>query len=184
MAPLPSVALFPMYIMLTRASEVPEPGKVPNCLGSTLASTAGLTSRSTSKSSANLERTGVSDIGLKWLFTSSTGVCLGTGAISASFQDLGSRASNYEQLRTSLTTWASKSAFSFKRHAGIASDCEALVGLRRVSFSRTLNSVTVGGLVCCTSPDASGCSGEKEFIPTNKSTYPCSTCFMNSKSQR
>ena len=38
---------------------------------------------------------------------------------------------------------------------------EALAGLRRVSFFRTLNSVTVGGLVCCTSPDASGCSGEK-----------------------
>ena len=37
---------------------------------------------------------------------------------------------------------------------------EALAGLRRVSFFRTLNSVTVGGLVCCTSPDASGCSGE------------------------
>ena len=41
---------------------------------------------------------------------------------------------------------------------------EALPGLRRVSFFRTLNSVTVDGLVCCTSPDASGCSGEKEFI--------------------
>ena len=41
---------------------------------------------------------------------------------------------------------------------------EALAGLRRLSFLRTLNLVTVGGLVCCTSPDASGCSGEKEFI--------------------
>ena len=41
---------------------------------------------------------------------------------------------------------------------------EALPGLRRVNFFRTLNSVTVDGLVCCTSPDASGCSGEKEFI--------------------
>ena len=40
---------------------------------------------------------------------------------------------------------------------------EALAGLRRVSFFRTLNLVTVGGLVCCTSPDASGCSEEKEF---------------------
>ena len=37
---------------------------------------------------------------------------------------------------------------------------EALARLRRVSFFRSLNSVTVGGLVCCTSPDASGCSGE------------------------
>ena len=41
---------------------------------------------------------------------------------------------------------------------------EVLAGLRRVSFFRTWNSVTVGGLVCCTSPDASGCSGEEEFI--------------------
>ena len=41
---------------------------------------------------------------------------------------------------------------------------EALPGFRRVSFFRTLNSVTIDGLVCCTSPDASGCSGEKEFI--------------------
>ena len=32
---------------------------------------------------------------------------------------------------------------------------EALAGLRRVSFFRTLNLVTVGGLVCCTSPEAS-----------------------------
>ena len=85
--------------MLTRASEVFEPGTVPNCLGSTLASTAGLTA-------VNLERTGVSDIALKCLFTSSAGACLGTGAISASFQDWGSRASEYEQLRISLTTWA------------------------------------------------------------------------------
>ena len=55
-------------------------------------------------------------------------------------------------------------AFSFKRHAGMPSGPEALAGLRRVSFFRTLNSVTVGGLVWCTSPDASGCRGEKEFI--------------------
>ena len=55
------------------------------------------------------------------------------------------------------------SAFSFKRHAGMPSGPEALAGLRRVSFFRTLNSVTVGALVCYTSPDASGCSGEKEF---------------------
>ena len=41
---------------------------------------------------------------------------------------------------------------------------EALAGLRRVSFFRTLNSVTVGGLVCYTSPDAYERSGEKEFI--------------------
>ena len=42
-APLPSVALFQVWIMLARASEVFEPGSVPNCPGSTLASTAGLT---------------------------------------------------------------------------------------------------------------------------------------------
>ena len=45
---------------------------------------------------------------------------------------------------------------------------EALAGLRRVSFFRTLNSVTVGALVCYTSPDATGCSGEKEFIGARK----------------
>ena len=42
-ASLPSVALFHAWIMLTRASEVPEPGTMPNCLGSTFASTEGLT---------------------------------------------------------------------------------------------------------------------------------------------
>ena len=56
------------------------------------------------------------------------------------------------------------SAFSFKRYAGMPSGPEALAGLRRVSFFRTLNSVTVGGLVCCTPSDASECSGEKDLI--------------------
>ena len=42
-ASLPSVALFQAWIMLTRASEVPKPGTMPNCLGSTFASAAGLT---------------------------------------------------------------------------------------------------------------------------------------------
>ena len=41
-ASLPSVALFQAWIMLTRASELPKPGTMPNCLGSTFASTAGL----------------------------------------------------------------------------------------------------------------------------------------------
>ena len=49
-------------------------------------------------------------------------------------------------------------------HAGKPSGSEALAWLRVVSFFRTQNSVTVGGLVCCTSPDGSACSGEKEFI--------------------
>ena len=84
-----------------------------------------------------------------------TGVCLGTGATSASFQDWGSQASEYEQLRISVTNWACKSAFSFKSHAGMPSGPKALAGLRVVSFFRTQNSVTVGGLLCCTSPDAS-----------------------------
>ena len=39
------------------------------------------------------------------------------------------------------------SAFSFKRHAGMSSGPEALAGLRRVSFFRSLNSITVGGVV-------------------------------------
>ena len=56
--------------------------------------------------------------------------------------ELGSRASEYEQLRISLATWASKSAFSFKSHAGMPSGPVASAGLRRVSFFRTLNSVT------------------------------------------
>ena len=41
---------------------------------------------------------------------------------------------------------------------------EALAGLRAVSFFRTQYSVTVGGLVCCTSTEASGYSGIKEFM--------------------
>ena len=41
---------------------------------------------------------------------------------------------------------------------------EALAVLRAVSFFRTQNLVTVGGLVCCTLTDASRCRGEKKFI--------------------
>ena len=55
---------------------------------------------------------------------------------------LGSRASQYEQLRISVTTWASKSAISSKSHAGMPSGPEALAGLRLVSFFRTQNSVS------------------------------------------
>ena len=125
------------YAMLTRASEVLESGTVPNLiLGSTLESTAGLTWRSTPKSSPNLERIGVSEIGLKCLFMSYTAVCLEIGAISASFQDWGSRTSEHEQLRISLTTWARKSSFSFKSYAGMPSGPETLAGLRAVTFFR------------------------------------------------
>ena len=54
--------------------------------------------------------------------------------ISACFHDCGSRASEKEQLRMSVTTGAKISAFSFNNQAGIFSGPEALVGLRDASF--------------------------------------------------
>ena len=68
------------------------------------------------------------------LFTSRTGVCFGIGVISACFHDCGSRASEKEQLRMSVTTGAKISAFSFNNQAGILSGPGALVGLRDASF--------------------------------------------------
>ena len=79
---------------------------MPNCRGSICLSTAGLTKRSTTISSANLERIDVREIGRRCLFTSRTGVCFGIGVISACFHDCGSRASEKEQLRMSVTTGA------------------------------------------------------------------------------
>jgi hypothetical protein len=45
-------------------------GTVPNCLGSTFASTAGLACWSTTNSSANLDKMGVRGIGLRCLLMS------------------------------------------------------------------------------------------------------------------
>ena len=133
-APFPSVALIHEWVILARASVVLEPGTVPNCRGSICLSTAGLTKRSTTISSANLERIDVREIGRRCLFTSRTGVCFGIGVTSACFHDCGSRASEKEQLRMSVTTGAKISAFSFNNQAGILSGPEALVGLRDASF--------------------------------------------------
>ena len=54
--------------------------------------------------------------------------------ISACFHDCGSRASEKEQLRMSVTTVAKISAFSFNNQAGILSVPQALVGLRDACF--------------------------------------------------
>ena len=107
---------------------------MPNCRGSICLSTAGLTKRSTTISSVNLEWIDVREIGRRYLFTSRTGVCFGIGVISACFHDCGSRASEKEQLRMLVTTGAKISAFSFNNQAGILSGPEALVGLRDDSF--------------------------------------------------
>ena len=117
-----------------RASVVLEPGTVPNCRGSICLSTAGFTKRSTTISSANLNRIDVREIGRRCLFTSRTGVFIGIGVISACFHDCSSRASEKEQLRVSVTTGAKISAFSFNNQACILSGAEAFVGLRDASF--------------------------------------------------
>ena len=117
-----------------RASVVLEPGMVSNCRGSICLSTAGFTKRSTTISSANLERINVTEIGRRCLFTSRTGVCFRIGVISVCFHDCGSRVSEKEQLRVSVTTGAKISAFSFNNQAGILFGPEAFVGLRDASF--------------------------------------------------
>ena len=82
-AQLPSVAFVQVCVMLTKASVILERGTVPNSLGSVLASTDGVAFWSTTNSSANLDKMGVRDIGLRYLLMSKTGVDLGIGVMSA-----------------------------------------------------------------------------------------------------
>ena len=69
-----------------------KPGSVPNWLGSAFFNIAGFRKRSTTYSSPTLERIGVREIGLRSLFTSLTGFCLGIATTSASFHEGGKRA--------------------------------------------------------------------------------------------
>ena len=68
------------------------------------------------------------------------GLCLGTGTISASFQDKGNRPSRKEVFMISVMGGAKRSAFSFRSHPGIPSGPCALTGLIEHNFLKIENS--------------------------------------------
>ena len=78
-APFPSVLTSQLCVMLTKACVVNDLGIVPNCRGSILCNTAGLTYLSTMWSSASLDKIGVREMGRRCLLISLMGLCLGTG---------------------------------------------------------------------------------------------------------
>ena len=94
---------------------------VPNWFSSILANIAGFKCRSTTNSSATLDKMGVTDIGRKWSFISVIGLFFVMGIISAFFQGCGTRHSRKEEFRISLIGNAKRSAFSFNTHIGIPS---------------------------------------------------------------
>ena len=71
-------------------------------------------------------------------------LCLGTGMISAPFQDKGTQSSQKEIFMISMMGGGGvkRSTFSFKSHPGILSGPCALAGLTEHNFLRTDNSDT------------------------------------------
>ena len=67
------------------------------------------------------------------------GLCLGTGTISASFQDKSKRPSRREAFMISMMDGAKRSAFSFRSHPGILSGPCALAGLIEHNFLKIEN---------------------------------------------
>ena len=126
--------------MLTKACVVDDLGIVPNCGGSILCNTAGLTYFSTMWSSASLDKIGVREMGRRCLLISLTGLCFGTGTISASFQEGGRLDLWNKELRITETGPAKKSAFSFNNHTGTPSGPCALEGLSADSLIKVKNS--------------------------------------------
>ena len=84
--PFPSVPRDHAWSMLIRAVVVDDFGIAPYWFQRITSRTAGLTTSSTTNSSATLETQGVSEIGLKSFFRSSTGFFLRRGGTSAIFQ--------------------------------------------------------------------------------------------------
>ena len=72
------------------------------------------------------------------------GLCLGTGTISASFQDKGNRPSRKEEFMISIMGGANRSAFTFRSHPGIPSGPCALAGLIEHNFLKIENSDSGG----------------------------------------
>ena len=107
-------------------------------------------------------------MGLRCLFTSKTGVCLGIATTSAFFHDDGTFASDNEQLMISVTTRASRSALSFNSHVGTLSGADAFAGLSEESFLKTQNSVAKGRVLISAYDCSSDTSGEKVLIAERK----------------
>ena len=107
-------------------------------------------------------------MGLRCLFTSKTGVCLGIDTTSACFHDDGTFASDNERLMISVTAGASRSALSFKSHLGMLSGPDAFAGLSEDSFLKTQNSVAKGRVLISACDCSSDTSGEKILIAERK----------------
>ena len=107
---VPSVACAHVCIIEMRACRVEELGIAPNWLESIVSKTAEPIYLLTTKSSANLDKAGVREIGRICLAMVVTGLTLIRGVTSASFQDLGSLCSAKDAFRMSQTGEVKKSA--------------------------------------------------------------------------
>jgi hypothetical protein len=125
-----------MCIILISACVVDDFGTHPNWLALIFLSIACLTYSSTTNSSATLDNIGVREIGRRCLLTSVTGFCLGTGTISAIFQDIGRQPSLYELFKMSIIGAVKTSAFSFKSQAGTPSGLAPWWGLILITLYR------------------------------------------------
>lgn len=85
---------------------------------------------STTKSSASLDKAGVSEIGLNCLLWLETGFSLGIGVMSACFHARGSFCSLYDALSWCVIGSARTSAYSLRIQLPMPSGPGALDGLR------------------------------------------------------
>ena len=93
---------------------------VPNWLGATFSSNAGLIKSETMKSSSSaiFERAGAREIGRSSFLGSDTCLTFGRGEMSASFQTEGSFCSLYKAFTMSLTGCAKNATYSFNTQFG------------------------------------------------------------------
>ena len=92
---------------------------------------------STTKSSASLDKAGVSEIGLKCLLMLETGFSLGIGVLSACFHARGSFCSSYEALSWCVIGSARTSEYSLRIQVPMPSGPCAVDGLRFFNFFNT-----------------------------------------------
>ena len=99
---------------------------------------------STTKSSASLDKAGVSDIGLKCLPMLETGFFLGIGVMLACFHARDSSCPFYEALSWCVIGSARTSAYSLRIQLPIPLGPGALDGLRFFNFFNTVSVSQVG----------------------------------------
>ena len=92
---------------------------------------------STTKSSASLDKAGISEIGLKFLLMLETGFFLGIGVMSACFHTRGSFCSLYDVLSWCVIGSVRTSAYSLRIQLLMLPGPGALDGLRFFNFFNT-----------------------------------------------